>query len=65
MNEIIEILMRRDNISREEAEDIYAQCKGELEYIMRTNGSYEDAVDAIAYWFSLEPDYLDIMLGEL
>ena len=65
MNEIIDILMNRDNISREDAESIVISCKEELEYVVNNGGSYDEAVEVIKYWLGLEPDYMDILLGEL
>ena len=64
MNEIIEILMRRDSISRLEAENILDDCIDELrEAVYR--GSYLEAEDIIASYLGLEPDYLDIILNEV
>lgn len=62
MNEIIEILMTRDGISKEEAIDVIDNCKEEIDYILLNNGSYDDAEEALKYWLGLEPDYLDIFL---
>lgn len=62
MNEIIEILMARDGISKEDAIDVIDNCKEEIDYILLNNGSYDDAEEALKYWLGLEPDYLDIFL---
>lgn len=62
MDEIIRILMNRDRISREEAEEVVEQCQDEIEEIIESGGTYIDAEDAIAYWLGLEPDYLDYFL---
>lgn len=50
MNEIIEILMRRDGISYEEAKSMYLECQSEL----------MDALDGTS---CLDPE--DILMGEL
>lgn len=57
MNEIVEILMRRDGISRLEAENLVEECREEMEYaVMR--GKYLEAEDIIASYLGLEPDYI-------
>lgn len=50
MEEIIEILMRRDGVSYEEAKEMYENCKSEL-------------MDAIEGNSCLEPE--DVLMGEL
>ena len=62
MYEIIEILIARDGISKEDAIDVIDNCKEEIDYILLNNGSYDDAEEALKYWLGLEPDYLDIFL---
>ena len=64
MNEIIEILMRRDNILRIEAENILNDCVDELQEAVY-RGDYLEAEDIIASYLGLEPDYLDIILNEV
>lgn len=57
MNEIIEILTRRDGISQLEAEILVEECREEMEdAIMR--GNYLEAEDIIASYLGLEPDYI-------
>jgi len=56
MESIIEVLMRRDNISQKEAEQLVEDAKGEL-YSRLEEG--EMSYDICAEWFGLEPDYLD------
>lgn len=64
INDIISILMRRDNITENEAQNIVNECIDELsEAIM--HGNYSEAEDIVASYLSLEPDYLDILLNEL
>lgn len=61
MNEIIEILMRRDNISQLEAENLVEECKMEL-WDAAMRGSYQECEDIIALYLGLEPDYLEYLL---
>lgn len=61
MNEIVKILMRRDGISRLEAENLVEECKEEL-WKAAARGSYQECEDIIALYLGLEPDYLDQML---
>ncbi len=50
MNEIIEILMHRDGVTYDEAQEMYNNCKSEL-------------MDAIAGTSCLDPE--EILMGEL
>lgn len=61
MNEIIEILMRRDNISQLEAENLVEECKEEL-WDATARGNYQECEDIVALYLGLEPDYLDLLL---
>ena len=61
MNEIVEILMRRDGISRNEAINIVEECRDEI-FTAASRGNYQEAEDILASYLSLEPDYLDYFL---
>lgn len=61
MNEIIEILMRRDGISRLEAENLVEDCKEEL-WEAAARGNYQECEDIIYSYLGLEPDYLEFLL---
>jgi len=61
MNEIVEILMRRDGVSRLEAENLIAECKEEL-WDAAARGSYQECEDIVALYLGLEPDYLEYLL---
>lgn len=61
MNEIVEILMRRDGISRLEAESLVEECKEEV-WDAAARGNYQECEDIIALYLGLELDYLDEML---
>ena len=56
--EIMEILMKRDGISRNEAFNIVQQCQEEINDIIMDGGNVMEAEDAIADYLGLEPDYL-------
>lgn len=62
VQEIAEILMRRDNISYNEAMDMVERCQDELEILVQGGGSLDDAEECVAYWLGLEPDYLVTLL---
>lgn len=61
MNEIVEILMRRDGISQLEAENLVEECKEEL-WEASARGSYQECEDIVASYLGLEPDYLEFLL---
>lgn len=50
--------MERDNISQEEAEDIFNEAKAEAEHYLENDGSLEDIEYVIKDYFGLEPDYI-------
>lgn len=59
MNEIVEILMRRDGISQLEAENLVEEVKKEImDAAMR--GAYLKCEDILAAELGLEPDYLEL-----
>ena len=62
MNEIIKILMHRDNISYEDAKERIRICEENLEDAIKY-GDYEMAMDIISNDLGLEPDYLPILLS--
>ena len=55
---IKEILMRRDKITEEEAEDLISQATEALTSYL-DEGDLSSAEDICAEYFGLEPDYLD------
>jgi hypothetical protein len=59
---IVETLMKRDGITRSEAEAIKRDAKAELEEILENGGGLEEAYDICYDHFGLEPDYLDELL---
>lgn len=62
MNEIVEILMRRDGISRLEAENLVEECREELWNAAAARGSYQECEDIVYLYLGLEPDYLEVLL---
>lgn len=63
MNEIVEILMRRDGISQLEAENLIEECKEEMEQAIAC-GSYQECENIVALYLNLEPDYLIYFLND-
>ena len=64
IEDIIKLLMRRDNISLMEAQEAVNDCKEELDVAI-CNGLWQQAEDILKSYLSLEPDYLDIFINEL
>ena len=67
MEEIIKILMQRDNISEEEARNRVDCCVAELYYMLNHTESvdffiYDLAASIVEDWLGLEPDYLEYLL---
>lgn len=59
MEEIIQILMRRDHLSREEALDLYDECQEAiLETLTENRCSIDDLEEILEDYLGLEPDYL-------
>ena len=55
-NEIVRILMRRDGMERDAAEDLLGEAMVAVE-------DGEDPEEILADWFGLEPDYVFDLLG--
>ena len=49
------VLMKRDNLTEEEADDLINQAREDLNYRLNCG---ETPDDICAEWFGLEPDYL-------
>lgn len=60
--EIKPVLMRRDNMSEAEAEEMIADAANDLD---RRLGKGEMPFDICQEWFGLEPDYLDDLMSRL
>ena len=62
MQSIIDILIRRDGISENEAREICEQCRHDILHAIDKNCGIEDVEDILMDWLSIEPDYLmDLM----
>ncbi len=55
-NRLVRILMRRDGMERDDAEDLLQDARAAVE-------DGEDPEDVLADWFGLEPDYVFDLLG--
>ena len=56
MSEIIDILMRRDGMTKEAAEDRVSECKEEFQRRLANN---EMPFEICEEYFGLEEDYID------
>ena len=57
MNRIIEVLMNRDGMTKEEATDLYKSVKPDIMDAI-ANGDSDLVEDLMAEEFGLEPDYI-------
>lgn len=62
LKDIVDILVRRDDVSEREAWWSVEECRKEIDWLVMNGGSLEEMEDSIAYWLGLEPDYLDALL---
>lgn len=58
MNDIIEILMTRDELSYDDALDLYNQAKAEADEVLLNDGGLDDIENILSDYFGLEPDYI-------
>lgn len=61
MEEIIQILMRRDEIDRDTAIQMVQACQFELDEAVEC-GDYEMAQDIVEMHLGLEPDFIPILI---
>lgn len=64
VDDIINLISRRDNISYIEAMNVVNECMEEMENAV-LNANFQEAEDILASYLSLEPDYLDILMTEM
>ena len=64
VNDIINLIARRDNISVLEATNIVSECMNEMEEAV-AQGYWQEAEDILMSYLGLEPDYLDILMTEM
>lgn len=63
LNDIVELISKRDGISYEEAAIWVKNCQDELAEICNSEyPSLEDAEYCVADFLGLEPDYLEVLL---
>lgn len=58
MEEIIKILMNRDELTREEATDIVNDCKEAIKEALENDCSLDEGEQLVQDYLGLEPDYL-------
>lgn len=61
MKQLVEILMRRDNITEDEAWNLINECTEELATAI-AYGDHQACEDIFMDYLGLEPDYLDYLL---
>ena len=64
VEDIINLISNRDNISYIEAMNIVNECMEEMEEAI-ARGNWQEAEDILNQYLSLEPDYLDILMTEM
>ena len=64
VEDIIQLISRRDNISYIEAMNVVNECMEEMESAI-TMGNWQEAEDILASYLGLESDYLDILMTEM
>lgn len=64
VEDIINLISRRDNISYIEAMNIVNECMEEMEDAV-LSAHWQEAEDILASYLGLEPDYLDILMTEM
>ena len=62
IEDLINLICRRDQISYNEALYIVEDCRREVNRTIANGGSYEEVADIIADYLGLEPDYMEILL---
>ena len=58
---IKQILMQRDGLSAEEAEELIIEARNDMNYMLE-NGDVDGAYNVCQDHFGLEPDYLDELM---
>lgn len=58
MEEIIQILMRRDGMTRETAAELCFDTREEIFQAIQAGEGYDEVEDILMYNLGLEPDYI-------
>ena len=56
------LLVKRDNISYNEARYLVEECRREVNELAAEGASYDEVADTIADFLGLEPEYMDVLL---
>ena len=62
---IKDILMRRDGLTEDEAENMINECRERIDEIIYNGGNLDDVERCMADLLGLEPDYIFELLGWL
>ena len=65
MNKVVDILMKRDGLSKDDAIDAYEDFREQVEAMMNEDASIFEIEDLFMDEFGLEPDYLEDILMEI
>ena len=58
MNAIVDILMQRDGMSQEDAQDLFNEAQEEAYNLIDEEGSLDELENILKDYFCLESDYL-------
>ena len=58
MNAIVKILMERDDMSQEDAEDLLNEAREEANNLLEQDAGILEIEDILYSYFGLEPDYI-------
>lgn len=62
MNRVVEILMKRDNMTEKEANDLLDVVRNDIDVCL-ADGDFDGVEDVIASMLGLEPDYIPDIIG--
>lgn len=65
VEELMHLLKKRDHCTLYEARIMIDDCVKALEENAATGGNIDEAENIVRDYLGLEPDYLDILLGEM
>lgn len=58
LNDIVKILMSRDNLTQSEAENVFKNAQRDINDVLEHGGDYEDVEDIMYCQLGLEMDYI-------
>lgn len=62
INKVVDILMKRDNMSKDEAEQLFNRVRNEIYEVLEDEGGYDDVEDIMYCELGLEMDYIHDIL---